>query len=304
MKLWNRDVFGNLDTTKRRILQNLEALDCQDCNGGLGEGERLEKMELTSRLVETEKKIENLFCQKARASWFKNGDSCTRFFHSSLRWKRLRNEVKGVQVGDQWCEEPSTVRIEAKKMFEVRFSATKDLGVRLDEVDFKSLNPTYNERLVAVFMEEEIRDAVWQCEGSKSPGPDGFNFSFIRKSWEFIKDDISAAMALFHRTGIIPKGCNASFIALIPKVRDPSKLEQYRPISLVGALYKIISKVLAGRLKKVLPAIIDESQSAFLKNRGILDSVLMANEVVEDLRKKREKWALLKGGLRESIQLS
>ena len=72
-------------------------------------------MELTSRLVEIEKKIENLFCQKARASWFKNGDSCTRFFHSSLRWKRLRNEVKGVQVGDQWCEEPSTVRIEAKK---------------------------------------------------------------------------------------------------------------------------------------------------------------------------------------------
>ncbi len=179
-------------------------------------------------------------------------------------------------------------------MFEVRFSATKDLGVRLDEVDFKSLNPTYNERLVAVFMEEEIRDAVWQCEGSKSPGPDGFNFSFIRKSWDLIKHDIFAAMALFHRTGTIPKGCNASFICLIPKVRDPSKLEQYRPISLVGALYKIISKVLASKLKKVLPAIVDESQSAFLKNRGILDSVLMANEVVEDLRKKGRSGLCLK----------
>ena len=101
-------------------------------------------------------------------------------------------------------------------------------------------------------------------------------------------------MALFHRTGTIPKGCNASFICLIPKVRDPSKLEQYRPISLVGALYKIISKVLASRLKKVLPAIVDESQSAFLKNRGILDSVLMANEVVEELRKKGRSGLCLK----------
>jgi len=142
-----------------------------------------------------------------------------------------------------------------------------------------------NESLVAEFNEIEVRDAMWQCERSKSPGPDGFNFNFIRKSCDFIKDELMASMSLFHETECISKGCNDSFIALIPKVRDPTKLEQYRPISLVGALYKIITKVLAERLKKVLPAIIDASQSAFLRGRGILNSVLMANEVVEDLRK-------------------
>ena len=101
-------------------------------------------------------------------------------------------------------------------------------------------------------------------------------------------------MALFHATGSIPKGCNASFIALIPKIKDPSKLEQYRPISLVGVLYKIIPKVLANRMKKVMPAIIDDNQSAFLKGRGILDSVLTANEVLEELRKKRRSGLCLK----------
>jgi len=174
-------VFGNLDTTKRRILQELEDLNCQDCNGGLAESERLKRLELVSRLKENYKKLESLICQKARASWFKNGESCSRFFHSSLRWRRLSNKVKGVQVGDHWCEEPSTVRLKAKKLFEARFRATKDLGVRLDEVEFKSLTQTGNESLLAVFLEKEIRDAVWQCEGSKSPGPDGFNFNFQEK---------------------------------------------------------------------------------------------------------------------------
>jgi len=152
-------------------------------------------------------------------------------------------------------------------------------------VEFKSLSTRDNLCLLERFSEEEIRDAVWQCEGSKSPRPDGFNFNFIKKSWDFLKEDVMVVMNLFHETGCIPKGCNASFIALVPKVRNPVHLDQYRPISLVGAMYKIISKVLAGRIKKVLPTVIDDCQSTFLKDRGILDSVLMANEVVEDLRK-------------------
>jgi len=101
-------------------------------------------------------------------------------------------------------------------------------------------------------------------------------------------------MTLFHETNSISKGCNASFIALIPKVKDPSKLEQYRPISLVGAIYKVIAKVLAERIKKVLNSIVDESQSAFLKGRGMLDSVLMANEVIEDVRRCGRRGLCLK----------
>jgi len=134
---------------------------------------------------------------------------------------------------------------------------------------------------------EEIRDAVWLYDGSKSPGPNGFNLFFVKESWEVFKDALVEAMALFHETGCIPKGCNTSFVALIPKVRDPAKLERYRPISLVGVMYKVISKVLAERIKKVLPVVIDECQSAFLKDRCILDSVLSANEVIEDLRRRR-----------------
>jgi len=67
------------------------------------------------------------------------------------------------------------------------------------------------------FSEEEIRDVVWFCDGSKSPGTNGFNMNFIKKSWDFLKDDIVAAATIFHENGFIPKGCKASFVALIPK---------------------------------------------------------------------------------------
>jgi len=254
LKVWNKDVFGDINTSKKRTLQEIEDFDCQDCSRILTEADRLKRSVLVTRLRELDKKLDSLIRQKA----------------------------KGVEVGGQWCEEPCTVRLEAKK---TRFKATKDLGVRLDGVEFKSLSTEVSLSLIAEFTKKEIRDSVWQCEGTKSPGSDGFNFNFLKKSWEVMKDEVVAVMILFHETGCIPKGCNASFVALVPKVRDPAKLEQYRPISLVGAMYKIIAKVLAERIKNVLPHVIDESQSTFLKGRGILDNILMANEVVEDLRR-------------------
>jgi len=254
----------------------------------------MKRIELVGQLKEVDNKIESLMRQKTRVSWLKNGDSCTKFFYSSLRWRRSRNEVKGVEIGGLWCEEPSTVRNEARRWFENRFRATKDLRVRLDAVEFKSLSLSDNLRLIKGFSEAEVRDVVWQCKGSKSPGPDGFNFNFLKNGWEVVKEDLMEVMNLFHETGFIPKGCNAPFIALVPKVRNPVSLDHFRPISLVGAMYKIISKVLAERVKKVLPMVIDDCQSAFLKNRGILDSVLMANEVIEDIRRRRQSGLCLK----------
>jgi len=294
LKIWNKEVYGNLYTTKECILRDIESFDRQDLNGGQDDRGRMERMELLNCLKEVDRKIDSFICQKARVSWFKYGDSSTKFYHSSLRWRRRRNEVKGVVVGDQWCEEPCTVRAEAKKVFENRFKATRDFGVRLDEVEFRTLSPEDNECLIASFRVEEVKEVVWQCEGAKSPGPDGFNFNFIRKRWEFIKEDIVNVMALFHDIGVVPKGCNASFVALIPKVKDPSKLEQYRPISLVGVIYKVIAKVLAGRIKKVINSVVEESQSAFLKGSGILDSVLMANEALEDLKRGGKSGLCLK----------
>lgn len=92
-------------------------------------------------------------------------------------------------------------------------------------------------------------------------------------------------MEEFFVSGIFSKGCNASFIALIPKVADPQNLNEYKPISLIGCTYKIVAKILAKRLKKVLPAIIDERQTVFIGGRHLLHSMLIANEAVEEAKR-------------------
>ncbi|KAL7195786.1 hypothetical protein ACSBR1_035924 [Camellia fascicularis] len=123
------------------------------------------------------------------------------------------------------------------------------------------------------FSETEIWHAINHYEGSKALGPDGFNMKFIKKCWAFIKADICIFLNEFHQNSRIKKGLNSTFLTLIPKILNPSSLFDYRPIN--------SSKILSRRLKSVLPKLIDETQSTFVKRRQILDGILVANEVVD-----------------------
>ncbi|KAK2383713.1 hypothetical protein QL285_071138 [Trifolium repens] len=91
----------------------------------------------------------------------------------------------------------------------------------------------------------------------------------------------------FHDNAFLPKALTASFLTLIPKKDHPQDLFDYRPICLIGSLYKVVSKVLANRLKSVLGKLISKCQSAFLPHRQILDGVVVLNEII-DLAKRRK----------------
>ncbi|KHN27108.1 Transposon TX1 putative 149 kDa protein, partial [Glycine soja] len=120
------------------------------------------------------------------------------------------------------------------------------------------------EELIAPFSDQEIKEAVWSCGGDKCPGPDGFNFNFIKEFWGVMKPEFRRFVDEFHAHGSFPRGSNASFLALIPKVNHPQSLNDYRPISLIGCMYKVIAKLLANRLRHVIPVLIDERQTAFI----------------------------------------
>ena len=83
-------------------------------------------------------------------------------------------------------------------------------------------------------------------------------------------------------------------IALVPKVPDPQNLNDFRPISLIGCVYKIMAKLLANRLKRIMPEIIDERQSAFVVGRQLLHSTIIANEVVEEAKRGKKACLVFK----------
>jgi hypothetical protein len=100
--------------------------------------------------------------------------------------------------------------------------------------------------------------------------------------------------AEFHARDKFEKSLNATFVSLIRKKTGAMEVGDFRPISLVGWIYKIISKVLANRFKSVLGKIISNTRNAFIGGRQILDSVLIANECVDNHIRSRDLGLLCK----------
>lgn len=101
----------------------------------------------------------------------------------------------------------------------------------------KRVSAAENEMFVQPFTEDEAREAIWGCNSSKSPGPDGFNFRFIKEFLDILKEDFLGMLEEFHQNGKLVRGINPMFIVLIPKREDASSLNDYRPISLIGCVY-------------------------------------------------------------------
>ncbi|XP_028091915.1 uncharacterized protein LOC114292208 [Camellia sinensis] len=118
--------------------------------------------------------------------------------------------------------------------------------------------------LVAEFTAQEVWAAVTECDGNKAPGPDGFNLACIQKNWKVMKDEVMQFMQEFYANGKLAKGLNSSFITLVSKKENVVELVDFRPISLVNSIYKILANVLSRRLKKVIPTMINKALTTFI----------------------------------------
>ncbi|XP_074270970.1 uncharacterized protein LOC141594882 [Silene latifolia] len=123
----------------------------------------------------------------------------------------------------------------------------------------------------------------------KAPGPDGFQALFYQKQWSIIQHHVYDMVLKALEGKDFPEGLNDTHIVLIPKVSGPEHMSQFRPISLCNVAYKIVSKTIANRIKKVLPWLISENQSAFVPGRQITDNIVIFQEAIQTMRKKRGK---------------
>jgi len=133
---------------------------------------------------------------------------------------------------------------------------------------------------------EEIKTVLFFMSSDKSPGPDGFTTEFYKATWEIIGAEFIVAVKSFFEKGFLPKGVNSTILALIPKKFETKEMKDYRPISCCNVIYKVISKLIAKRLKEILPQFIAGNQSAFVKDRLLIQNLLLATEIVKDYHKE------------------
>ncbi|KAK4383264.1 hypothetical protein Sango_2792500 [Sesamum angolense] len=131
-------------------------------------------------------------------------------------------------------------------------------------------------RLVTI---DEDKTTFFDIEEDKAPGPDGFSSGFFKTAWPVVGEEVSNAIIDFFKTGRLLKQLNATLLTLIPKVRTPHSVAEFRPISCCNVIYKVITKILVSRIREILDLLISPSQNAFVPGRLISDNVLLAQEL-------------------------
>ena len=141
--------------------------------------------------------------------------------------------------------------------------------------------------LKRTFQGSEVHSAPKQMYHLKSLGPDGMPPLFFQHFWPSIGQLVTKTVLDFLNFGIAPPMFNDTHVVLIPKNKDPKNISDYHPISSCNVIFKLASKVIANKLKKILPFIISDTQSAFVHGRLIMDNVLVAFEAMHYISQKK-----------------
>ncbi|KAH9670245.1 hypothetical protein KPL70_016905 [Citrus sinensis] len=152
---------------------------------------------------------------------------------------------------------------------------------RIDEYSLVDLSRT--------ILNEEIKATIFRMNPLKAPGIDGLHGLFYQSQWDVVGSSICELVSNIFKGNPLPPELNKTLIVLIPKTNNPTNLRMFCPISLCLVMYKTVTKILANRLKGILPELIRPTQTSFVPGRQIIENIVMAQEIIHTMRNKKGK---------------
>lgn len=277
-------VKQNLSKVENRIeklemlLQNLETEEeIRELQPSEVEKKHYASLELRDALLQEE----TLWSTKAKNAWREKGDKCTGYFHRMVKARVFANSITSLLIENKKELDPNRIREHAEDFFQKLYSENITNRPRLENLGLKCITVDQAEGLQQPFKEDELLGALKELAKDKTPGPDGYSVRFFLFCWDFMKFDILKVFDEFYSTGSFDWRLNTSFITLIPKKSGDKAVHDYRPISLLSCIYKLLSKVLDNRLGPMLASLVSELQSASIQGRQIQDATFIANELID-----------------------
>jgi hypothetical protein len=146
-----------------------------------------------------------------------------------------------------------------------------------------------NQSLIEKVVADEVSSALSSMKSGKSPSPDGFTMEFFKFFFDLLKDDLLLMIKESQREGRIYGHLNSTFLCLILKKQSVVSFEDFCPIPCCNMIYKLISKIIARRLRPVLSKVIGDEQFGVLRNKQIHDAVAIAQETLHSVKKRTLK---------------
>ncbi|GJU26932.1 RNA-directed DNA polymerase, eukaryota, reverse transcriptase zinc-binding domain protein, partial [Tanacetum coccineum] len=279
---------GNIFVRVKKLRDCLKEVEIEVDKYPYDENIKSKSCKILSEYYEAMKDESNLLMQKAKIEWLKDGDRNTEFFHKIIKGRTHKGRIVSI------CNEKGE-RFENDKIAEQFVRHFQEFLGKKDVVDDfptkRIVFPNKLSREEEIMMcrgisEVEVKNAMFEIEDSKAPGPGGFTARFYKSTWSIVGKDICKAIQEFFITGKLLGEVNATLISPVPKVQNPNKVSEFRLIACCNVLYKCISKIITNRLKGVLGRLVHESQSAFIVGRQITDNILLVQEFFKGYNRK------------------
>ncbi|XP_056862259.1 uncharacterized protein LOC130509951 [Raphanus sativus] len=246
--------------------------------------------EKLGNLTRKAKEAHELLCEKqkrAKLHWLEVGDHNNKTFHNAIKTTQAQNTIREIRcVNGSKATKQDDIKVEAVQCFSEFLNRSPEdyCGASTDELkELLKFRCTEDDCRVleADVTAEKIRDVIFAMPSNKSPGPDGFPSEFFKTAWSILCPDFRVVVQSVFRYGFLPKGINSTILALVPKNMDSLEMRDFRPIACCNLLYKVVSKIIANRLRMILPRLVSENQSAFIKGRLLLTFAILVCPVHE-----------------------